>query len=102
MDRSTVITLVADTRVQDDNGVWRDGVRKTRDVFAQVDSVTRSEFFDGGQNGLKPEFRFTLFFGDYEDESELIYNGVTYSIYRSYYGRNDDVELYVEKKVGVT
>ena len=102
MDRSTVITLVADTRVQDDNGVWRDGVRKTRDVFAQVDSVTRSEFFDGGQNGLKPEYRFTLFFGDYEGESELIYNGVTYSIYRSYYGRRDDVELYVEKKAGVT
>lgn len=102
MDRSTVITLISDTRTQDDNGVWRDGARTSRDVFAQVDSVTRSEFFAGGQNGLKPEYRFTLFFGDYDGESELVYNGVTYSIYRSYYDRNDDVELYVEKKVGVT
>lgn len=99
MDRSDVITLVSVTRTQDDYGVWRDTETK-RDVFCQVDSVTRSEFFDGGRNGLNPAFRMTCFFADYQDEPILIYKGKTYSIYRTYIGRNDTIELYVERKGG--
>lgn len=101
MDRSSVISLVSYTRRQDDTGVWRDNVRTKTDVFCQVDSVTRAEFFAGGQNGLKPEYRFILFFGDYSGEAELEYNGVTYSVYRTFYGRGDIVELYAERKAGV-
>ena len=100
MDRSCVITLVRTDRFQDENGVWREnGVIKT-DVFAQVDSVTRSEFFEGGRNGLNPEYLFTVFFGDYHDEKEVIYQGKTYSVYRVYHGRSDVLELYVERKGG--
>lgn len=101
MDRSNVITLISYTRQQDNNGVWRDDVRTATEVFCQVDSVTRAEFFAGGENGLRPEYRFTLFFGDYSGETEVEYNGVVYSIYRTYYGRGDTVELYAERKVGV-
>ena len=101
MDRSNVIKLISYTSAQDTDGVWRDNVKTEKEVFCQVTSVTRAEFFAGGQNGLKPEYCFILFFGDYDGQNELEYNGVTYSIYRSYYGRNDDVELYAEKKVGV-
>lgn len=101
MDRSTTVTLVSYTRTQDNDGIWRDTVKTTRDVFAQVDSVTRAEFFSGGQNGLRPDLKFAMFYADYEGESELIYEGKTYSIYRSFYGRGDVVELYTERKVGV-
>ena len=65
MDRSEVITLVKEHKAQDENGVWRTTTTE-RDVFAQVDSVTASEFFEGGRNGLNPEYRFTMFFGDYD------------------------------------
>lgn len=101
MDRSSVISLISYTDQQDTNGVWQKNVRTATDVYCQVDSVTRAEFFAGGQTGLKPEYRFTLFFGDYSGETELEYNGVAYAIYRSYYGRNDTVELYAERKAGV-
>lgn len=99
MDRSQVITLVKTNRAQNAVGVWTEAL-SCRDVFCQVDSVTRSEFFDGGRNGLNPEYRFTMFFGDYDGETLVIYNGMAYSVYRTYHGRNDTLELYVERKGG--
>ena len=99
MDRSDVITLLSTTLQQDDYGVWRE-TETGRDVFCSVDSVTRSEFFEGGRNGLKPEFRITMFAGDYNDEKTLKYKDKQYSVYRTFYGRNDTIELYVERKTG--
>lgn len=99
MDRSAKITLLATAKTQNDFGVWVE-TQTSRDVFCQVDSVTRSEFFEGGRNGLNPEFRMTMFFGDYQGEKLLVYNGATYSVYRTYQGRNDTIELYVERKGG--
>lgn len=99
MDRSKVITLVSETRTQDELKIWH-SERKLRDVFAQVNSVSASEFFEGGRSGLNPEFRFTLFAPDYEGETEIIYEGERYAVYRTYFARTDIIELYVERKGG--
>ena len=99
MDRSNVITLVSTTQTQDAFGVWRE-TKQGRDVFCQVDSVTRAEFFEAGRSGLNPEFRFTLFDGDYNGESLVIFNGKPYAVYRTYHARTDEIELYVERKGG--
>ena len=99
MDRTSVITLLSSTWANDQNGVPRETITE-RTVFCQVNSVTRAEFFEGGRNGLNPEYTMTMFSGDYNGETMLKYNGKTYSIYRTYYGRNDTLELYVERKGG--
>lgn len=99
MDRSNVITLLAATRTQDENGIWREKLTG-RDVFARVQSVTRQEFFDGGRSGLNPEFEVTMFLYDYEGETLLQFEGKTYSIYRTYHGKNDTIELYVQRAGG--
>lgn len=99
MDRSSEIILISETKAQDEYGVWRETDTR-RTVFAQVDSVTRSEFFEAGRNGLNPEYRFTLFFADYEGERTVEYDGLTYGIYRTYRGRTDTIELYAERKGG--
>lgn len=99
MDRSDVIKLISFTKTQDKNGVWR-STPTAREVMCQVDSVTRNEFFDAGRNGLNPEFRFTLFFGDYDNESVVEYKGETYAVYRTFLTRTDKIELYVERKGG--
>lgn len=99
MDRSEVITLLSTSKTQDAYGVWRE-TETGHDVFCQVDSVTRAEFFEGGRNGLNPEFRMTMFVGDYNDEKTLVYRGKSYAVYRTYLGRNDTIELYVERKGG--
>lgn len=100
MDRSCVISLISIVRTQDEYGVWRD-TESSRQVFAQADSVTRSEFFDAGRAGLNPEYRFTMFYADYQGEETVEYNGKRYGIYRVYQRRDDNVELYAERKGGV-
>ena len=99
MDRSNVIKLISSTKSQDDYGVWRETLSE-RTVYCDVQSVTRSEFFDGGRNGLNPEYKITMFFGDYEGETLVEYEGNTYAVYRTYKQRNDTLELYVERKGG--
>lgn len=100
MDRSTPIYLVSVTKTQDSKGVWREQKHK-RKVFARLDSATASEFFEGGRNGLKPSYTFTVFLGDYKDEPLLEYAGKTYSVYRTYIRKNVDlIELHVEEKGG--
>ena len=99
MDRSTPIKLLTTQKSQNDYGVWEE-TQTSRDVFCQVESVTRAEFFEGGRNGLNPEFRMSMFSGDYNGERLLMYNGNTYSIYRTFIAKNDIIELYVERKGG--
>ena len=72
-----------------------------KEIFCQVHSITRQEFFDAGRNGLNPQFEFTVFQGDYAGESVVEYNGASYSIYRTYIVPGTDyIELYVERKGG--
>lgn len=99
MVRSDVITLVAVTRTQNEYGQWV-ASESTKDVYCEVDSVSQSEFFEGGRNGLNPEYRFTMFFADYNNEPIVEYKGLRYAVYRTYLNKNDKLELYVERKGG--
>ena len=99
MDRSQTITLISETRTQDDYGVWRTNESKT-DVFCQVNSVSRAEFFEAGRNGLNPEYMITMFAGDYNGERTIEYNGSRYAVYRTYHARTDIIELYVQREGG--
>lgn len=99
MDRSSVLTLINVTRERDAYGVWRDQ-ETTTDVFCQVDSVSQSEFYEAGRNGLNPQYRFRMFYGDYNNQELVSYNGSRYSVYRTYLRRDDIIELYVERKGG--
>ena len=99
MDRSDVIKLITMTRTQDEYGRWIATPTAT-EVMCQVESVSQAEFFEGGRNGLNPEYRFTMFFGDYSGESVVEYKGNTYSVYRTYLRKTDVLELYVERKGG--
>lgn len=94
----TTINLISVTRTKDAYGVLREN-ESTRQVFADVTSVSQSEWFEGGRNGLNPELRFSIFFADYGNERSVEYEGGRYSVYRVY--RNGDyVELYTERKSG--
>lgn len=99
MDRSTDFKLLTVTHEQDEIGQWVD-MEMERTVFGSVTSVSASEFFTGGQNGYKPELRVTMFGPDYQGERDAILNGVRYSVYRVYHGKNDMTELYLERRRG--
>lgn len=91
--------LLSVERAQDSFGQWTEETIE-RPVYGNVTSVTASEFFAGGQNGFKPEYRITMFGPDYEGEENLKLDGVIYSIYRTYRARTDEIELYVERRAG--
>lgn len=95
-----VLTLLASSRTQDSLGVWRETLTE-REVFCKVYSVNRTEFYNAGRNGLNPQFRFTVFHGDYAGETLCKYKDESYSVYRTYIDpKTDYIELYVERKGG--
>lgn len=99
MNKSSVAYLVSESWTQDENGVQR-ATTKKRKVFVNVSSVTSQEWFEGGRNGLNPQYRFKMFQFDYLGEKIIEYNGVQYTIYRTYNRSVDEIELYTELKKG--
>lgn len=95
-----IIILLAITKTQDAFGVWHETpVRK--EVYAQINSVTRAEFYQAGRNGLNPEFTATIFSGDYDGERTCIWQDHSYAIYRTYHVPGTDyLELYVQREGG--
>lgn len=93
-----IITLISVTQTQDEYGVWR-MTETSKEVFCYTRSVTRSEFFQAGRNGLNPAFVFTIFGDDYSGEETVEYRGSRYGVYRTY-RVGDDLELYAERKGG--
>lgn len=99
MDRSELATLIAETWTIGPLGI-PESRETSRNVFVAVDSVTSTEWFEGARQGLNPELRFSMFRPDYEGEQIIEYQGNRYTIYRTYNGRNDVIELYTQRKQG--
>lgn len=100
MDRSAVITLIKRTFAADSIG-QQIPTETTRDVFCSVSSISQSEWFEAGRNGLKAEYRVDMFFPEYEGEEIVEYNNTRYGVYRTYRRNNEVLELYLERKSGV-
>lgn len=98
MTRDTVLFLITPVMSADEYGIPQEATPQRRKVFARVESVSRSEFFDAGRNGLSPEFVFKMFAYDYDGQKVVEYNGKTYSVYRTFLGHSDTLELYVQEE----
>lgn len=121
MDRSDVINLIKLKPEQNDFGLFKDmdagataghaiagkaivgtWTIKSREVFCDVRSITQTEWFNAGRNGIEhPAFLFVMNRNEYEDEQIVEYNGKRYGVYRTYAGRNETLELYCEAKGGL-
>ena len=99
MSKSAVAYLVKESFTKDSFGIYEKTEEK-RKVYVDVSSVNANEWFEGGRNGLNPEYRFIMFSHDYQGEQIIEYNDVQYTIYRTYLRKKDEIELYCEKKKG--
>lgn len=99
MNKSSVAYLVHESFSQNEYGVMEPSTTKYK-VYVDVNSVTSQEWFDGGRNGLNPQFRFRMFTWDYHGEQIIEYMGKQYTIYRTYFRSTDEIELYVELRKG--
>ena len=99
MDRCGVAVLIAADFKGDAIGI-QIAAESKRTVFCEVGSVSMEEILDAGKIGFKPKYKLTMFRYDYDGEPEAELQGRRYRIYRTYLGRGEDIELYLEEKVG--
>ena len=93
-----VIQLIKQTVTTNTYGI-EEMTETEREVFCEVNSITQTEFYAAANTEFNPEYKFKVFFGDYEGESLLAFNDNRYSIYRTF-RTGDYMELYAERKVG--
>jgi len=109
MDKSNIAYLLQSTITYDEIGQIIDTVTQ-KQVYCNVRSISRDEFYQAGQKGLRPKWAITMFQYDYENEEYVKMNISntstqvlkTYHIYRSYIKNNDEIELYLEETVGIS
>lgn len=93
-----VLYLIAQTISVDDYGNEVE-TETQRQVYCEVNSISQTEFYAAANTELNPEYRFDVFFGDYNGEDVIEYQGNRYAIYRTF-RTGDTLELYVERKIG--
>lgn len=93
-----VLILIAQAMSVDDIGN-EIATETERQVLCEVYSISQTEFYAAANTELNPEYRFDVFFGDYQGEDVVSYQGNRYAIYRTY-RRGDTLELYAERKIG--
>ena len=71
------------------------------EVYADVKSISQSEFFAAAQNGFKAQYQFKIWPDEYENQPYVEYAGERYSIYRTYEPSGQKIELYAGSKIGV-
>ena len=97
----SLIYLISQAYSQDDIGQVIASEIKN-EVWASLQSITRAEWADAGQNGLQPQFVAVTPIVNYNGESIAEINGKRYGIHRTYFSPDSDsIELYLERKVGV-
>lgn len=94
-----LITLISESFTTDAIG-QRIPVETMREVWAHISSVSRSEWFQAGQNGMRPALVAVTPKANYADEKTVGIRGKRYSVYRTYFTYDSDtIELYLEEKV---
>ena len=96
MIRATVISLITETRSR--HGVHETVTESEREVFAEIRSVTRSEYYNALNAGIQPEYVFKLTVeDDYQKEHFLRYEGQKYRIVRTYLTDDGGIEITAER-----
>ncbi len=97
-----VAYLITQTHKKDELGQYIPGEEKKIEILVSEESITRTEFFSAGRNGMKPEIMLKTATVNYSGQNEVIYEGMRYSIYRTHkVEETDEIELYLQKKAGV-
>lgn len=87
-----VVTLEAVTPGTDAEGYPQETV-KTTDVFADVQSTKRSEFYAAKQIGINLAITVKLRAADYDGQERLVWNGKRYKVERAYTEAREMYEL---------
>ncbi len=100
------IDLITITTEKDSLNQVVEKTRTTASLYAELSSVSQTEFFSGGRLGLQPSLKATIYDFEYNEEPivKVRYSDSKtklYSVYRTYsVGGSDKLELYLEERGG--
>ena len=105
-----VLVLLGQTYVQNElleqvpgTPIWSERYGEERtEIFGEAESVSRTEWYEGGREGMKPEIVFVTPSVNYNGQQEAEFCGRRYRIYRTYRRKAaEETELYLEEQAGV-
>lgn len=70
------------------------------EVFAEVESITQSEFAAAGKKDIKPAYKFSIWQFEYNGQTDILYKGMRLTVYRTFPREDDKIELYTEERSG--
>lgn len=95
-DELTLLTPDGYTRV-DGNQV----VNYKRSVISATKKpIAMSEFYAAAQSGIRPELKLIVHPFEFDGQELVEYDGKKYSLIRTYQTSYDEMEIYLERKVG--
>lgn len=99
MEYTREITLVKLTNIQDSIGQVVQ-TETQRNIMAKESYVGTKEFYSALSVGLKPSSELIIRKIDYDNETELIFNGIRYSVIRTLTKGAFDIVLVIGIKEG--
>lgn len=92
------LTLVKYTFITDDLMNQIPEEIKT-DLYCDLKSIGRNEYYNAASQGLKPEIIFVIHRYEYNGEKEVLFEGNKYKVIRTYSKDFEEIELTCEKVV---
>jgi len=89
------------------NGHTRDGSGnqvvsyESSTISATKKPIAMSEFYAAAQSGIRPELKLIVHPFEFDGQELVEYDGTRYSLIRTYQTSYDEMEIYLERKVGV-
>lgn len=69
-------------------------------VWAKRQPVTRSDFYESGQAGIRLEEIFVIHPYEYSGQNFVLYNNKRFRVVRTYEKDLEEMELHLEEKIG--
>ncbi|MFN2746967.1 phage head closure protein [Bacillus sp. z60-18] len=69
-------------------------------VLCAKKSVTRNEFYNASNSGMKPSLVFIVHGYEYRKEQKVEFEGIEYNVIRTYETDFEEVELLCERVIG--
>lgn len=98
--RDVSCELITTRLSADEKGIQKQTeLKKVPIPIIRVEDVYSNEFYKANEKGYKPSLRLIISPLNYNNEEELIYMGITYSIIRTQEVEADELALICERKV---
>lgn len=97
--RDVSCKLLSTTYTQNNIGVFISTLQEIEIPIIKVEDVYANEFYEANEQGYKPTLRLRISALNYNNEQELIYMGITYTIIRTQEATVDELILVCERKI---